>query len=37
MKQVRQLVARYGRDRVALAYARACYDAGAHAGRSADK
>ena len=37
MKQVRQLVARYGLDRVALAYARACYDAGASAGRSADK
>ena len=33
VKQVRQLLARYGRDRVALAYARACYDAGSKAAR----
>jgi hypothetical protein len=26
VKQIRQLLSRYGRDRVALAYARACYE-----------
>jgi hypothetical protein len=33
VKQIRQLLTRYGRDRVALAYAWACYDDGAKAGR----
>ena len=37
VKQLRQLLTRYGPDRVALAYARACYDAGARAARGADK
>ena len=37
VRQVRQLIARYGRDRVALAYARACYDEGARSARSGGK
>lgn len=37
VKQVRQLLARYGRDRVALAYARACYDAGVRVGRGSGR